>query len=787
MQRFSMQFIKNIFTSLSESSKSQVHDTLIHNAYEQLLISSLATVVNAVALFFALLNVVEYIPLVIWFVLLIFITSLRYATAHMFRKQKDRYSVRIWENIFTVGVTMSALLWGSASIFLFVHDDIAYQAILIIILAGMSAGAISSLAYQLKAVQIFMYILLLPLIFQLFSEQTDIHNLIAMLVTLYLAVVLIVSKRYYNNIVKTIESGILFKEAKEQLILSKERFETIFKSAPAGIFFYDTNLHIIEINQEFASLLQTPMDTLIGLDMQTLPDTRIMPTIRSVFDQVDGYYEGEYHSKFSNIDFWITLRTAPVLNTTREVIGGIGIVTDITDQILSQQKIRRQAYYDTLTNIPNRLLLEERLEQAIIRFRRHKIIPALLFLDLDHFKKINDSLGHHAGDELLKESALRLQTILREEDLVARFGGDEFVILLNNLGKDMHKALYKTELFSKRVHEVLKKQYLIQGQTLSISSSIGIALYHNDDEDKNDLLKHADTAMYQAKKEGRGKSSFYQAKMDQWVQKQLYLEHTLRDAISKEQLELYYQPIIEFDTQRVVGAEALLRWNHFKLGFINPEEIISIAEESGLIIPLGNWVLQKACRQLKQWHYDFGSLNFFNKIAVNVSSLQFMQKDFVEQTIKIITQSGIDPSSLELELTESVIINNVEETIQKMQTLRDYGIGISIDDFGTGYSSLSYLKKLPFSTLKIDKIFTQDILLDADDAILIETMLAIAKNFKMHVVAEGVETHAQYAFLSKHHCHYLQGYLCSPPLTEANFTKFLQSNRGYCSITPAMK
>jgi diguanylate cyclase (GGDEF)-like protein len=397
-----------------------------------------------------------------------------------------------------------------------------------------------------------------------------------------------------------------------------------------------------------------------------------------------------------------------------------------------------------------------------------------MFLDLDHFKSVNDSLGHYVGDLLLIETATRLTRICREVDTVARLGGDEFVILLNELGEDPHSAATKAESVAEKIHEAFATSFDIgQLEPIITSSSIGIALVTSDTQNADDLLKFADTAMYQAKKEGRNTTRFYQEQMDQWIKKRLFLENALRHAIKNGELELYYQPVIEISMNRIIGAEALLRWNHPELGLVMPDEMIDIAEESGLIVPIGEWVLREACRQFVRWRADNISHASIDRIAVNVSAVQFRQNDFVDKVIRIVAESGIVPSMLELELTESTVIEKIDTVIDKMNRLRQAGINISMDDFGTGYSSLAYIKRLPFTTLKIDRSFVRDIMSDADDAALVETILSMASIFKFNVIAEGVETLDQFKFLENHGCQYYQGYLCSKPVQAHRFEEML--------------
>ncbi|WP_345975943.1 EAL domain-containing protein [Sulfurimonas sp. HSL3-7] len=773
-----------MFTPAESTDETQIKAEMITVAYDHLGFSSFAVIVNAFVLSMALWSVIDHATILIWVIAVLSVSLFRYYSSLRFRHHREKYTVKYWEQLFLAGVTVSAIFWASASFVLFTPESIMHQAMLIIVLAGISAGAVSSLASVLTAIRIFLVLLLVPLLIQLLLQGTELHYWTALLIVMFIALVLTISKRFNENHLKVIKSHLMYEKAKEERDLTAERFETVFREAPAGIFLYDSDLKILEINQEFSDFLDTPPDSLIGLDMKQLPDQRILPAIQAVMDDSGGYYEGEYRTKYKRKETWISMRTSPVLDANRHVIGGIAIISDITERMNDQKKIQHQAYYDALTNIPNRTLLIERIHHEIGRFKRHHIIAGMLFLDLDHFKNINDSLGHQVGDQLLIETAKRLKSILRDEDTLSRLGGDEFVILLPDLGSEPIPALGKAEHVAEKVHRALEEPFILQGHELSTSASIGMVITDDDNSTTEDLIKHADMAMYQAKKEWRGSTSFYRPEMDRMIKRRLRIDHALRSTVSANELELYFQPIIEFATGNVIGAEALLRWENPKLGRITPDEFIPIAEESGVIIEIGEWVLNRACEQFAQWQKELGAATHLRKIAVNVSSKQFNETTFFDKVLHAISRSGIKSAQLELELTESIIIDNLEKVSEKMRQLRAHNIGISIDDFGTGYSSLSYLKKLPFSTLKIDKSFTQDIQTNADDAELIRTIITIAHSFHLNVIAEGVETAEQYAFLHEHRCSCFQGYYCSPPLPGKAFGDLLHDKSRACTDTP---
>ncbi|MDO9208288.1 MAG: EAL domain-containing protein [Sulfuricurvum sp.] len=746
-------------------------------AYRHMRLSAIAILLNSLTLTWALWGVVDKNVLLVWCISQFLVMGWRGLQCRVYWKHFQIRTAREWKNVFLIGMILSAIVWGAASFLLFPTGSLLHQTFLMIILAGMSAASISSLSSIRYASQIYVSILILPLIIVLMMQENSIYTMLAFTVLLYWILLLILARRTYDNITTALQSRILYEHSLSVLQLNEEHFEMIFKEAPAGIFYYDTDLIVIDSNIEMMSILQIDPKQMIGLDLKKLPDTCLNDAISAPLRAEKGHYEGSYTTMIHKLDLWIVLQTSPMFDTNRTVIGGVAIVTDITDRIVAEEKMKHQAYFDSLTDIPNRALLKDRIEQSLAHFRRHRSIMAVLFLDLDHFKSVNDSLGHHIGDALLIETAKRLVSVCREGDTVARLGGDEFVILLGELGDNPHIAAAKAESVAEKIHDTLSYGFDVGlSEPIVTSSSIGISLVSSDDQNADDLLKFADIAMYQAKKEGRSTTRFYQEKMDQWIKKRIFLENGLRHAIKNGELELYYQPVINIMTQNIIGAEALLRWNHPELGMVMPNDMIKIAEESGLIVPIGEWVMREACRQFVVWKTNHPNGSDMNRISINVSAIQFRQSDFVEKVIRIVTESGIEPWVVEIELTESIIIDKIDTVIEKMKRLRDFGIGISMDDFGTGYSSLAYLKRLPFSTLKIDRSFVRDIMIDSDDAALVETILSIASIFNLDVIAEGVETAAQLEFLKNHQCRYFQGYLCSKPVVVEEFEVLLETN-----------
>lgn len=449
---------------------------------------------------------------------------------------------------------------------------------------------------------------------------------------------------------------------------------------------------------------------------------------------------------------------------------------DTRERDEAQNRIRHLAYHDTLTDLPNRTLLGDRVDNAIKRARRNQQIGALLFLDLDNFKRINDSLGHTVGDLLLRELARRLRAGLREEDTVSRLGGDEFVVLIEHLGTDPERAERQVHEIAEKVRGILDEAFDLHGHELHVTGSIGYVTFPRDGETMEILLRHADLAMYQAKKAGRNNVTRFEHAMDEHAAHRLRIESEIRAAMRDGHLQLYFQPVQRIRDGRLQGAEALLRWIHPQDGVITPEHFLPQLEDSALMLHLADWVLREACRCQAQIAHD-RELFTPDYIAVNISHQQFHQPDFIERVEYLVGETGADPNRLLFEITETVIMHNTVDASARMLALKQLGFRFAIDDFGTGYSSLSYLKQLPADTLKIDKGFVRNLASDPDDAAIVRTILGIADQMGMGVIAEGVETYDQLDFLRSNDCACYQGYLARPPLPLADFHEELRHSQ----------
>ena len=561
----------------------------------------------------------------------------------------------------------------------------------------------------------------------------------------------------------------------EESLRQKERYQrALLDNFPFAVWLKDTQSRFLSVNLGFVHTFGAKnADELIGKS-----DFDIAP-----HDMAEGYRADDREVMESRrrksveeeiltggTRTWFETCKTPVIGDNGEILGTVGFARDITDRKATEEEIRRLAFYDALTSLPNRRLLQDRLRQALASSGRSGKQVAVLFIDLDNFKMLNDTLGHHIGDLLLRQVAGRLGGCVREGDTVARLGGDEFVIILEDLNSNVLEAATQAESVGEKIIAALAPSYNLEGHQCRSTPSIGIALRDTQDVTLDDLMKRADVAMYQAKDAGRNTLRFFDPAMQATISARASLEGDLRVGLTMAQMILYYQPQVDAEGT-VTGAEALVRWHHPQRGLTPPGDFIPLAEETGLILPLGNWVLATACQQLAAWSRQPALAHL--TLAVNVSARQFRQVDFVDQVKATLDISGANPAGLKLELTESLLLDDVEDIIVKMNALKTLGVSFSLDDFGTGYSSLSYLKRLPLDQLKIDQSFVRDVLTDSNDAAIARTIVALAQSLGLAVIAEGVETEEQRIFLASSGCFSCQGYLFGRPMPISDFDRLL--------------
>lgn len=564
----------------------------------------------------------------------------------------------------------------------------------------------------------------------------------------------------------------------------KLRIAAIAFDSQEGMMVTDSHGVIMQVNHAFTRLTGYRAEEAVGQTPAMLSsgrhDKMFYDRMRQTLEE-NGYWQGEVWNRRKNGKIyaeWLTI--SAVKTPDGETTHYVGSFTEITKNTEAEAEVHRLAYYDPLTNLPNRRLLLDRLGQALASSTRSKRYGAVVFMDLDNFKTLNDTRGHAVGDLLLTEVAQRLQngmregdTISRLGDTISRLGGDEFVLLLEDLSSDNAQAAAQARQVCEKIRVAIAQPYALEGREFHCTASLGITLFNNHEQSVDTLIKQADLALYQAKGAGRNCLRFFDPAMQTALDEQSALEADLRQAVRRGQLQLHYQAQMDNQNQ-VIGAEALLRWRHPQHGLVVPDIFIPLAEETDLILSIGRWVLETACAQIKAWSGEDATRHL--RVAINVSSREFRQPDFVAGVKQVLADTGADPTRLKIELTESLVIDNVAETIARMEALKAVGVGFSLDDFGTGYSSLSYLKRLPLEQLKIDRSFVDDLATDPNDAAIVQTIITMGHTLGLNVIAEGVETAEQLDRLNQYGCTTYQGFLFSRPVPLAEFEAFIRQH-----------
>lgn len=565
--------------------------------------------------------------------------------------------------------------------------------------------------------------------------------------------------------------------AEEELRIAATAFEL-----QEGLMITDAKRVILRVNAAFVEMIGYSSQELVGNTAALFDsgrhDEKFFQKMREAL-KTHKYWRGEIWNKHKNgviFPCWMTISVVP--DRKGKAASYVASVVNISKDKETEAEIYQLAFYDVLTGLPNRRILHDRLQQAMATSTRYKNHGAVLFVDLDNFKTLNDTHGHDIGDLMLIEVARRLQACVREGDTVVRLGGDEFVVMLDGLSEQASQAATQVDLVAEKMLQAVSRPYFLREQGHHITPSIGITLFQGREQSVDELLKRADTAMYQAKASGRNSLRFFDPAMQKALEERILLESELRMTLQKNTFVLHYQVQVN-EHLKIIGAEALLRWQHPRRGLLEPSHFIALLEETGLIVPIGHWVLESACKQLKAWEKNPASCDL--QLAVNVSVRQFRIKNFVNEVHKVLNDTGANPARLKFELTESLVIDDVVDTVGKMQALKKLGISFTIDDFGTGYSSLAYLKRLPLDQLKIDKSFVRDIIVNKNDAVIVQTIIGMAISLGMDTLAEGVETVEQQNFLSLAGCRAYQGYLYGYPVPLADFEQ--QISRQVISVS----
>lgn len=553
-------------------------------------------------------------------------------------------------------------------------------------------------------------------------------------------------------------------EARLRLLLE------VIRSISMGVVIMDADFRVTSANEAYCRMAHMTEEAMIG---NRPPFEDLIKETPEIYADA---WRSLYHTGSWDGEFWgqaadgervaLNLAITSIHDENGSLSQYAAIVNDVTQRKLDEERIRYQANFDALTGLPNRSLFIDRLHQSLLAMARANNKLGLMFIDLDGFKLVNDTLGHDKGDELLREAAERIAACTRTGDTVARLGGDEFTVIMPNLHRN-HDA----PVVAQRILASLNKPFLLGGTESFVSGSIGITLYPDDAADANDLLKNADAAMYRAKDNGKANYQFYTVDMNAEVTERLRVKNGLVKALERGELELFYQPKMTLENGKIEGVEALMRWNSADLGMVPPARFIPVMEETGQVVEVGEWAIRTACLQQREWR-DAGLPNV--RIAVNLSARQLREMSFVSVLEKVLNETGVEPTNLEVEITESMLMSDTENAVAALQNLHEMGVHLAMDDFGTGYSSLSYLRRFPIDTIKIDRSFVSDITTSPDDAEIIRTIINMGRTLGRKIVAEGVETQEQLSILREYECDQIQGYFLSPPLPAAKLTGFLR-------------
>ncbi|MGR9107334.1 MAG: putative bifunctional diguanylate cyclase/phosphodiesterase [Gammaproteobacteria bacterium] len=763
----------------------QIDEQRIAHLYSQASVSFTFTLINGSILSWFLYSDDSKDAVTIWYLSLVIITVLRTLLALCFHRTKSKAThIYYWETFFLIGCTFAGASWGATPIFLFPETDVSGQLLIIFVLAGMVAGAVSVLSASLPGFLLFSVTALLPLALRLFLKNEPGSDWMALMTVLY-AVGMVCAARGVNRTIVTslkirFDNRELSREidwrqrTEEALYQQKERLQTTLSSIAEGVVITAADGVIEYLNPAAEELCGLSTEEAKGQTLSELFsggigfDFVVQPKFvdESLIDG-SGFGNKTLVLHRGDRDLYIEERAAPLKDRNGKIGGAVVVLRNVTEERQQSLQLARKATHDALTSLPNRNLLSDRLGHAIEKAHRAKTRVAVLFIDLDRFKMINDSLGHSAGDALLRNVAKRLRGCLRQDDSIARLGGDEFIVVLEDLSNE-HQA----SIAARKISEAMTGPILIEGHELCVSASIGIALFPKDGVDADSLVKNADIAMYRAKERGGNSIEFYTRAMNTRALERLKLGQQLRQALPRRELELYYQPRVDLKSGEIVAVEALLRWHHPESGMVAPGDFIPVAEETGSILAIGEWVLNTACRQARFWH-DGGHRNL--RIAVNLSVCQIRRGNMATLVSAALDAEKLPAEFLELEITESLFLKELETTIKALEAIREQGVRLAIDDFGTGYSSLAYLKRFPVDVIKIDQSFLVDFSQDRRTASLVAAIIAMGHGLDLMVVAEGVEKRTQLEFLRARQCDGFQGFYCSRPLP-ANEMSFLLAN-----------
>ena len=767
-------YLSQAIDNLEVSFKNRLIYDKLSFYYLSLPVMLFGNLMGALLLSAIQLNVVDEYSIAIWLSLsiIMFFYGLYHYT--LFRKESESNKLKnseIWLDKYYTNTLIYGILWGSGTFLMFPESNLLNQMIVLFFLFAIGFTAMGVLAAKKDLLITYVLVTYAPMLLRLFFMEDEMYITIAY-VTLSLMLIMLIIANYYgraiNSSLQNRQHFVTMKHSHEKL---KERFFSLFERAPVGIFYYNETLELEDINTHFMQMHHIEnKEELLGASLNDLVNKQLIKAHEDVFKGRTGNYRGPFESK-NNENLYVKLSTVPMLDSDYNVAGGIAIVNDITNEITAQEEMIRNAYYDLLTNIPNRTLLMDNLTTFLEESYNKEQYAALLFLDIDNFKKVNETFGHDVGDGLLQQVANRIEDIIGSHEVFARVSGDKFVILIPSLPKDKTFAEEITLKYITTINTQFSRPLIIVGEEYHLTFSMGAVLFKHE-KSAFDLLKRAETAMYEAKKNARGSNKFYESSMSVSTKEELTIENDIHKAIQNNEFSIHYQPQMDVVENKIIGAEALIRWNHPVKGLISPSKFIPIAEESGVIIKLEEWIFNAVFQDIKTlFASDKG--RSLEHIAINVSTISFLQPAFVDKLMMLIQKYKIQPEWIELEITESGIMRNIDDATKKIKDLKNFGFTFSIDDFGTGHSSLAYLKKLPVDTIKIDQSFILNMATNKGDAMIIESVVAIGQKFNLRVIAEGVETTEELSYLREIKCDTYQGYFGYKPMILDEFLQLL--------------
>ncbi len=709
-----------------------------------------------------------------WYGIIVTLTLWRLYDGYDFQKSPQRHTPVHWHKKFVVKVWMTAFLLSLLALFVIPQLDEYYQLFVFIMLLGISAGAVKTLSEDYRTAIGYLLILLVPIsVEMLLLMRPDTYILAFLLILYFFTQSSIILHAYEQNNELERKKEEIF-EVQEALFEKEEMLHLFFEQAPIGVFSYDKNLNIINCNELFLALFNVQQDKIIGTNLNDILNENTIGVIGDSLTKGIQSYIGSYNS-LRGSEFWVEGKYSPVYDKQRTVIGGMGLIEDKTKEHIALKKLEYLASHDSLTSLSNRRGFDEYMIKMMGKKKHTAYLSLLFYLDLNQFKHVNDSLGHTYGDKLLTVVSKRLQRLVSPGSNLSRLGGDEFIIVYPFVSKEKYEARHKADQYIENIQELFLEPFVIEGVRLYLKTSIGIVIIEPDSSNIEEIVRHADISMFQAKRHGLEHISFYNTQLDMERKNTFDLQHDLVSGIDNDQLQLFFQPIVNIKDDSLRAAEALLRWQHPEKGLILPVDFIPLAIESGVIADLGWWVLEKVCVCISQWKKR-GEWKL-KYVSINIDAKQLIKDDFSGIFLSKLKEYGVETSEIKIEITETSLINDFVITQKVIKELRSNGIKCVIDDFGTGYSSLSYLKKLSFSVLKIDKEFIHDMLHNEENIKLVKMMIMIAKQFNYNIVVEGIEEEAQKTVIKNiDNTLSYQGYLISPPIPEPEFSKkFLNS------------